>query len=220
MFKIRDFDLDVKASADGKFTGYGSVFGVVDSYKEVVAPGAFAASLAERATKGRPLPILWQHRADMPIGVYDEVVEDSKGLRVAGRLLIDGVALAREALALLTAKAVSGLSIGYWTRESNYDEKTGVRTLTKLDLEEVSLVTFPANDAARVDAVKLKMARGSLPSLPEFEAFLRDAGMPRSKAAAIASRGLRDLLSDSAGPANTSARDLAEALKGLSLPKL
>jgi HK97 family phage prohead protease len=217
MFKIRDFDLEVKAAADGTFTGYGSVFGVVDWDNEIVAPGAFAASLADR--KGRPLPILWQHRAEMPIGVYDEVAEDSKGLRVTGRLLVKDVALAREAHALLVAKAVSGLSIGYWTRESTFDEKTGVRTLTRLDLEEVSLVTFPSNEAARVDAVKLKMARGSLPTLPEFETFLREAGVSRTKAAAIASGGLKHLLSDSAGPANTSARDLAQALKGLSLPK-
>lgn len=221
MFKIRDFDLQLKAAGkSGEFEGYGSVFGVVDTYSEVVAPGAFSVSLAERATKGRPLPVLWQHNTAMPIGVYDKVSEDAKGLRVRGRLLVDDVALARETHALLKAGAVSGLSIGYWTRESSFDEKTGVRTLTKLDLEEISLVTFPANDAARVDAVKLKMARGSLPSLSEFETFLRDAGMSRSKAAAIASRGLANLLSESGEPANTSTRDLVQALKGLSLPTL
>lgn len=221
MFKIRDFSLQLKAAGKaGEFEGYGSVFGVVDSYNEIVAPGAFAASLAERAAKGAPLPVLWQHRADMPIGVYSEVAEDSKGLRVKGKLLIDDVALAREAHALMKAGAVSGLSIGYWTRESSYDEKTGVRTLTRLDLEEVSLVTFPANPESRVDAVKLKMARGSLPSLSEFEAFLRDAGMPRSKAAAIASRGLASLLGEPEAPANkATASDLAKALRGLSLPK-
>lgn len=218
MFKIRDFSLEVKASADGRFEGYGSVFGVVDSYNEVVAPGAFSASLSARAAKGNPLPILWQHRADMPIGVYDSVAEDSKGLRVTGRLLVNDVALAKEAHALLNAKAVSGLSIGYWTRNSSYDERTGVRTLTQLDLEEVSLVTFPANDAARVDAVKMKMARGSLPSLPEFEAFLRDAGMPKSKAAAIANRGLASLLGEPAELATSS--ELVSALKGLKLPTL
>jgi HK97 family phage prohead protease len=221
MFKIRDFDLQLKAAGKaGEFEGHGSVFNVVDTYNEVVAPGAFTASLADRAAKGRPLPVLWQHNAAMPIGVYTEVSEDSKGLRVKGRLLVDDVVLAREAYALLKAEAVSGLSIGYWVRESSLDQKTGIRTLAKLDLEEVSLVTFPANDSARVDAVKLKMARGALPSLPEFETFLRDAGMSRTKAAAIASGGLANLLSDSGEPANkAAASDLAKALRGLSLPR-
>lgn len=215
--KIRDFDLTVKAAADGTFSGYGSVFGVVDTYNEIVANGAFADTLAARS---RPLPILWQHRQDMPIGVYDSVREDSKGLYVEGRLLVKDVALAREAHALMASGAVSGLSIGYWVRESTFDEKTGVRTLTKLDLEEVSIVTMPANDDARVDAVKLKMARGSLPSLSEFESFLRDAGMSRTKAAAIASRGLKALLGEPEAPANSPAlKSLVDHLKGFSLSK-
>lgn len=221
MFKIRDFDLEVKAvREDGFFSGYASVFGVVDSYNEVVAKGAFVDTLADRKTKGRKLPVLWQHRGDMPIGYYEIVREDQKGLYVEGYLLTSDLALAREALALLKAGVVTGLSIGYWTRASTFDEKTGVRTLTQVDLEEVSLVTFPANDAARIDAVKLKLARGTLPTLSEFETFLRDAGVSRTKAAAIASGGLAHLLSDSGEPANTSARDLVQALKGLSLPTL
>jgi hypothetical protein len=86
------------------------------------------------------------------------------------------------------------LSIGYYVRESSYDEKTGIRTLTRLDLLEVSLVTFPANDAARVDAVKMKLAHGGVPTLSEFETFLREAGFSKSKAAVIANRGLKHLL--------------------------
>jgi phage head maturation protease len=65
----------------------------------------------------------------------------------------------------MKAGAVTGLSIGYWVRESSFDEKTGIRTLTKLDLVEVSLVTFPANDDARVEAVKFKLAHGELPNI-------------------------------------------------------
>lgn len=215
--KFRGFDLAIKAATDGVFTGHGSVFGVVDSYGEVVAPGAFTATLAARS---RPLPILWQHRQDSPIGVYDEVREDAKGLFVRGRLLVNDIAQAREAHALLMHEAISGLSIGYWTRESSFDEKTGIRTLTKLDLEEVSIVTSPANDEARVDTVKLKMARGSLPSLSEFETFLRDAGVSRTKAAAIASRGLKPLLGEPEAPANTPAlKSLVDHLKGFNLSK-
>jgi hypothetical protein len=80
--KVRDFTLTVKADGvadDGTFEGYGSVFGVVDSYQEVVAPGAFTDSLAELAAKSRVVPVLWQHRQDQPIGVYSEITEDDTG---------------------------------------------------------------------------------------------------------------------------------------------
>ena len=225
--KIRDFDFDVKASgADGAFTGHGSVFGAVDSYNEVVAPGAFAASLAELTAKGRKVPTLWQHRSDEPIGVYDALSEDASGLQVRGRLLVKDVVRAREAFALMRAEAVTGLSIGYYVRESSYDEVTGIRTLTKLDLLEVSLVTFPANDLARVDAVKMKLAHGGLPTLPEFESILRESGFSRSQAAVVANRGLKHLLDRSESGSETATNpaglsDLVRVLSGLPpLPKL
>jgi len=223
--KLRDFDLEIKAAdigEDGSFTGYGSVFGVVDSYQEIVAPKAFRASLAELKAKKRRVPVLWQHRSEKPIGVYDELAEDETGLKVTGRLLIDDVEQAREALALMRAGAVTGLSIGYWVRKSSYDEKTGIRTLTQLDLVEVSLVTFPANDEARIDAVKFKLAHGEIPSLPEFERFLREAGFSKTKAAVIAAHGLPHLLRSESGSdqANDGAKALRDALAGLKLPNL
>lgn len=214
VMKVRDFDLEVKdVGDDGAFSGYGSVFGVVDTYQEVVAKGAFKESLREIKAKGRPVPVLWQHRADTPIGVWDKLIEDEKGLSGEGHLLIDAVSQAKEAHALLKARAVTGLSIGYWVRNSSYDEKTGIRTLTKLDLVEISLVTFPANDAARVDAVKMKLAHGALPTLPEFEGILREAGFSKTQAAVIANRGLKHLLdrSESDGEANSKAFDDALA---------
>jgi HK97 family phage prohead protease len=219
--KIRDFDLEVKSvDSNGHFSGYASVFGVVDSYNEIVAPGAFIDSIADRKAKNRKLPTLWQHRSDMPIGAYDVFKEDEKGLYVEGQLLVKDVALARESLALMKAGVVTGLSIGYWVRASTYDEKTSIRTLTQVDLEEVSLVTFPANDDARVEAVKLKLAHGGLPTIPEFERVLRDAGFSRSQAATIAAYGLKHLLRDAEEPANAAAAsDLVKALSGLTLPK-
>ncbi|MER8454318.1 HK97 family phage prohead protease [Mesorhizobium sp. M1428] len=220
--KIRDFDLSIKAvKDDGFFSGYGSVFGVVDTYNEVVAPGAFAATLTDRKARNRPVPILWQHRTDSPLGTYSKVEEDDKGLYVEGRLLTADVAKAREAHALMKAGAVTGLSIGFWLRESSYDEKTGVHTLTRVDLEEVSIVTMPANDDARIDAIKMKLAHGGLPTLPEFERLLREAGFSRSQSAVIANRGLKHLLSESADPANAmAASDLVKALQGFSLPPI
>lgn len=212
--KVRDFALSVKADSvadDGTFEGYGSVFGVVDSYQEVVAPGAFAESLAELAAKDRRVPVLWQHRQDQPIGVYAELREDDVGLFVRGGLLIEQVAQAREAHALMKAGAVTGLSIGYWVRESSYDEKTGIRTLTKLDLVEVSLVTFPANDDARVEAVKFKLAHGQLPSIKEFEKLLREAGFSKTQAAVVAGHGLTELLRREA-EGDTATKEGASAL--------
>lgn len=219
--KIRDFDLSVKAvSDDGVFNGYGSVFGVVDSYNEIVAPGAFAESLAEIAAKGRPVPVLWQHRSDQPVGIYTSLSEDDRGLKVEGRLILD-VARAKESHALMKAGAVSGLSIGYYVRESSYDEKTGVRTLTRLDLVEVSLVTFPANDAARIDTIKSKLAHGGLPTLREFEHLLREQGFSKSQSAVIANRGLKHLL-DRGEPDGATAdiNALIKQISGFSLPKL
>ena len=196
--KHRDFDFQIKAvETDGFFSGYGSVFGVKDSYDEVVAPGAFAKSLAQREEKGRKLPVLWQHRAGEPIGIYEAVREDATGLYMEGRLLVNEIARAKEAHALMKAGAVSGLSIGFYTKADKWDEKGRVRTLLEVDLQETSIVTFPANDEARVSAVKSlehMLKAGKLPALPEFEDFLREAGFSNTQAKAIAGGGLRKLL--------------------------
>lgn len=193
ILKSRDFDLQIKAvREDGLFSGYASVFGVVDSYDEVVEPGAFKLTLAEMQHKGRPLPVLWQHSDT--VGVLDSIVEDETGLYVEGRLAIGKVNQADEAHALMLMNAVSGLSFGYFVRESNLDEKTGIRHLTRLDLVEVSIVTFPANDEARIDAVKAKLEQGELPTLREFEEVLRDAGFSKSQAPVVAKLGLGYLL--------------------------
>ena len=213
--KSRDFHFQVKAvEKDGFFSGYGSVFGEVDSYREIVAPGAFAASLAARAAKGRKLPILWQHRSDQPLGIYDVAREDGTGLYLEGRLLVDDVTQAREAHALMKAGALTGLSIGYYVTGESWNEKDRIRTLTAVDLEETSLVTFPANDSARIESVKSRIARGDALSLPEFESFLREAGFSKSQAAAIAGRGYKHLM-ERGEPDSAPVPDLLQALKGV-----
>lgn len=215
--RVRDFDFAIKAvEQDGFFSGYGSAFGIIDSYREIVAPGAFSASLAARAAKGRKLPALWQHRAYEPIGVYDQVAEDDTGLYVEGRLLVDAVPRAKEAHALMRAGIVTGLSIGYYVEADSWNEKDRIRTLTQLDLQEVSIVTFPANDESRIDTVKARFAAGELPTLPEFERFLREAGCSKSQAAAIASRGLRHLLRSDSGEGAT-AGEILGALRSFQI---
>lgn len=176
-----DIPFKIKAvSDDGFFSGYGSVFGVVDSYKEVVTPGAFSDSL-----QGRMPALLWQHRSGEPIGVYITVKEDSIGLYVEGKLALK-TARGAEAYELLKMGALNGLSIGFITREDSYDKVSGIRTLKKIDLWEVSLVTFPANDASRISNVK---SIEQINSLSDAEAYLRDAGgLSRREALAIVSR--------------------------------
>jgi HK97 family phage prohead protease len=176
-----DVPFKIKAvSEDGLFSGYGSVFGVIDSYKEVVAPGAFAESLSQRTPA-----LLWQHRSGEPIGVYSALREDQTGLYVEGKLALK-TARGAEAYELLKMGAISGLSIGFVTRDDSYDRVTGIRTLKKVDLWEVSLVTFPANDAARVSGVK---SIDTIASLSDAESYLRDAGgLSRREATAFVSR--------------------------------
>lgn len=130
--------------------GYASLFGAPDQGGDVVAPGAYAASLKAMAGQGRRVRMLWQHDSAQPIGIWDEVSEDARGLRVKGRLL-DTVARGREAAALIAAGAIEGLSIGYRTIRATKTDK-GQRLLTELELWEVSLVTFPMLHAARVSA--------------------------------------------------------------------
>lgn len=225
--KFRQRELTFKAEAvsdDGRFKGYASVFGVLDSYREVVAPGAFAESLERIKSTGRPLPALWHHMASQPIGGYDQLAEDEKGLYVEGFLLKDDIPQARIAHVTMQKNIVTGLSIGYYVEGESWNERDRILTLTKLDLVEVSIVTFPANDEARAEAIKAKVARGVLPTLREFEIVLREQGFPRSLAAAIAERGLKSVLADQGDLAD--ARPYSEFLKsgrdpdGFSLPSL
>ena len=220
--KIRGFDLDVKAVAvDGTFTGYGSVFGVVDSYNEVVAPGAFANSLATLAEKGRSLPVLWQHRTGEPIGAWTSLKEDGRGLLGSGALWLNEAPNARVAYKGMESKAITGLSIGYYVIKSSYNEKTGIRTLEELDLVECSIVTVPANDEARIDSIKARIAHGALPSLPDFEKLLREAGFSKTQSAVIANRGLAHLLRSESDSDSDNAAQLAPLIaqaNGFSLP--
>lgn len=182
----RPFDVK-EVGEDGTFEGFGSVFGNVDSYKEIVAPGAFAESLAGWKAAGRLPPVLWQHRSGEPIGPYLSMEEQAVGLYVKGQLLVNDVQRAKEARALMKAKAVNGLSIGFVTREDSYDRVSGVRTLKKVDLWEVSVVTFPANPAAQISSVK--SAIDAIETVRDAEAFLRDAGrLSNAQAAAFISR--------------------------------
>lgn len=204
--KTMDFGFQIKSVSEaGKFSGYGSVFGVKDSYDEIVAPGAFAESLASHKAKGSMPALLWQHRSGEPIGVYTKMEEDSIGLMVEGQLALK-TSRGAEAYELLKMGAISGLSIGFVPREDKYDKVTGIRTLNKVDLWETSLVTFPANDAARVQGVK---SIEDLQDLKSAERCLRDAGFSRREAVVFISR-IKELAQ---GDPETDLSEIMAALK-------
>lgn len=185
----KSLPLEVKNVDDGgTFEGYAAAFGNVDAWNDIILAGAFKATLKEHKSKKTMPALLWQHISSQPIGVLEDMSEDDFGLFVKGRLLRDDVQQAKEAHALLKAGAIRGMSIGYYARDYSMDEKTWIRTLKKIDLIEASLVTFPANDAARVTGVK---ALG-IKTIREFEAALRDVmGFSAGEAKRIASHGFK-----------------------------
>jgi HK97 family phage prohead protease len=194
--------LETKENAPaGTFEGYGAVFGNTDRDGDIVAFGAFADSL-----KGRLPALLWQHNPKEPIGRFDVVREDKKGLYVKGRLSQTG--RGAEAYELMKMGALDGLSIGFVTREAARNAATGTRTINKADLMEVSLVTFPANELARVASVKQRSPEPRSPLMYDakanadiedprtFERFLRQNGFSRTRAKAITAKGFRGLGTD------------------------
>ena len=186
--RTKDFAFKLQSvQRDGTFNGYGSVFGIKDSYDEIVAPGAFSDTLSRHKTADTMPAMLWQHRSGEPIGAYMQMSEDSIGLKLEGQLELK-TARGAEAYALMSMQprpAINGLSIGFVPRMEQFDKVTGITTLTAVDLWEVSLVTFPANDAARVQGVK---ALEALDSLKSAEQYLRDTGLSRREAMLFISR--------------------------------
>ena len=146
-FAIHDFKADDDART---VEGWASTFGNTDHGGDIIAPGAFADSIKLRKPK-----MLWQHDSRQVIGVWDAATETDQGLYVKGRVL--DTALGDDAYKLAKAGAIDSMSIGYAVKDAAYDRNTGVRTLKKLDLWEVSLVTFPMNERAQITTVKAAM---------------------------------------------------------------
>lgn len=195
-----DIGFEIKeVKSSGCFAGYGSVYGVLDHGDDIVSPGSFADSLKAMSAKAQMPAMLWQHKASEPIGAYTSVKEDAQGLYVEGKLALK-TQRGAEAYELMQMKAISGLSIGYITKDADYNAKTGVRTIKSADLYEISLVTFPMNDSARVSAVKSISEIGDLATA---ETYLRDAGgLSRKEAKAFIST-LKGLVHRDVAPDNS-----------------
>ncbi len=184
--------LNIKAMKEsGEIEGYGSTFGgEPDSYGDVIAPGAYSDSLAAHKSAGTMPKMFWQHDSREPIGKWFEAKEDSKGLFLRGKLNM-GVQRAREAYELLKERDIDGLSIGYRIKEYSVDTDTGVWTLEKIDLREVSIVSIGANDNATIASVKAakaahelsdRLKAGDRLTEREFETWLKGLGFSNSQA--------------------------------------
>lgn len=150
--KNLSFPLDLESiNEGGSFTGYASIFGKKDNHNDIILKGAFKRSLSNN-NSGSNVKLLWQHDPAEPIGYFTNIYEDAYGLYVEGKLLLD-VQRAREAYSLLKNNAIGGLSIGFTVKDFSYDNNS-IRLLKDLDLWEISLVTFPANDDAGVTSIK------------------------------------------------------------------
>lgn len=212
-------DMAVKldfSDSTGEISGYASLFGEVDLGNDVVELGAYQKSLSRHADAGRKIKMLWQHDPEQPIGVWDEVREDGKGLFVKGRILRE-VEKGREAAALIEAGVIDGLSIGYRTISAQ-KRSDGARSLMELDLWEVSLVTFPMLPSAKVTAKQgvpkellEKFRAGDRLTEREFEAVAKGLGLSNSQA----ERAARVHLKGQGEPDNA-APTAADFLKALS----
>ena len=173
---------------EGRFKGYASVFNIVDQGGDCVLPGAFIESIAEAKTQNRLIPMLWQHDRAEPLGNWVDLAEDAKGLYVEGQLVLDDNPPAKRALALLRAKAIGGMSIGYRIPAAGAEEdpkRRGVYLLKKLGLVEISLVTMPMLIQARVQSVKSLIEGGAHPLVRDLVGVLREVGFAEDLAKSI-----------------------------------
>ncbi len=197
--EIKFLNLDLKKlGLDGTFEGYASLFDRCDLGADIVSPGAFRKSLAARGAEG--IRMLFQHDPGQPIGTWQRIYEDARGLFVRGRIATD-VVRAREVLTLMRAGAIDGLSIGFRVVKGQRDGRSGIRRLVEIDLWEISIVTFPMQPDARVAVVKSggegrQLSADRTPTEREFERWLtQDAGFTRSEARAVMRRGYTGLKS-------------------------
>lgn len=203
---IKAYDDEDEDKNYGTFEGYGSVFGNKDLGNDVIESGAFTKSLKRR--KPQNVKLLYQHKSDMPIGVFDEIREDDHGLVVKGRLALKTQAGA-EAYELLKMGALDGLSIGFRVnpKEVSYDKRGNKRIIKEVDLMEVSLVTFPMNPQATVRSVK-----GEEISIREWESGMRDAFSLSRSEAKMAAKAVTDAFGQRDVDSNV---ELVDAIKNL-----
>ena len=218
-----EFKSEIKAKEDadednqeyGEFEGYASVFENTDLGNDVIKTGAFKKSIRKRGKKG--VKLLYQHKSDMPIGVFDSIKEDETGLYVKGRLALKSTA-GRDAYELLKMGALDGMSIGFRAdpQSITYDKRSKKRMIGEVDLMEISLVTFPMNPKATVMSVK-----GEVVSIREWENGMRDAFNLSRSEAKMAAKAVHHVFEEKSNSERLqdmeSNTELVDAIKNLTL---
>ena len=176
------FELKEETPVDDKgiFEGYGAIFNKMDDYRDIFLPGAFTDTLKAGGRNGTGVAMLWMHEAHRPLGVWLEMREDKKGLKVKGQLAL-GTTDGDNAYKLMLMGALRGLSVGYDTRNAvvEFDNEKRIRLLKeRINLWETSPVTFPAMTFARISRVK-DIAVDQIHTVRDLEHVLREAGMTR-----------------------------------------
>lgn len=193
-----------RVSEEGEFEGYASKFDEQDQGGDTVLKGAFTGSLRRRGIDS--IKMLWQHNPADPIGVWNDIKEDAKGLFVKGRLLLS-IAKAQEVHELMKAGVIDSLSIGYRTIKALPGENRFTRQLKELDLWEISLVTFPMLQSATVTSVKGDWSKR------DVERVLRDAGMANAMATKLVAGGWDAANTGGQGDPDEGLSDLSESIR-------
>lgn len=198
-------DVCFKSTGDGySFEGYASKFNGVDSYGDTILPGAYKNAIKDLKKQGRSPVMLLNHMAwELPVGKWRKFEEEEDGLFVAG-MLTKGMSKSEDLRLALAAETLDGLSVGIGMKREDYewieDPKSEIQRIIKnvTSLREVSIVTFPADKAGRIDMSSIKLELDSVDTLSEFEDFLREAGgFSKAAATAVVARAKAILRSES-----------------------
>lgn len=207
-FEIKEGSLDESGFFEGQASPFG---GKPDSYGDVIVEGAFSETLLKGGRNGTGVAMLWQHDPKQPLGVWTELKENKKGLQAIGQLAIE-TQLGHDAYVLMKMKALQGLSIGYDATEWEYNKDQKIRYLKKINLWEISPVTFPAATRATITTVKTIKEASTDPR--SFERALREAGLSRSAAEYVVSL-CKDSLGDPESGIDEKHIELLSSLKQL-----
>lgn len=206
-------ETEIKFSGDGKqgiFEGYASVFNNTDSDGDIILPGAFKNALTNQSRK---VAMFFNHKTwDLPVGKWDSLAEDDKGLYVRGQLT-PGHSGATDLKAAMQHGTVDGMSVGFSVTKDDYSLGTSGRIFKNIAaLREISVCTFPANELAGVSAMK---SVDGIETIRDVESWLRDSvGLTKSQAVGFIARFKSAIRSESENDANkTQISALLESIK-------
>jgi len=186
--KHKEMNVQIKALGDeGVIEAYLNNFNFIDRVRDNTQKGAFSNSIKQIGERGYNLPMLFQHMHEKIVGHWESLQEDDEGLKAVGKVNLD-TELGREMWALIKAGSLSGVSIGYKTIREEWDRATKSNKLLELELVEASLVSVPCSDISRIQLVKTYLNNGDLPSQPELEKCLKEAGLTNSQSKMIVSK--------------------------------